>query len=111
MKIVRTLLVIVALLSIGGTQIIAQQPVTPPVAKKIPKATTTNGDTLIDNYFWLREKTSPEVIGYLEAENAYTDALMKPTEPFQAKLYDEMLARIKKTDVNVPYRHGDYFYY
>jgi oligopeptidase B len=107
----RRLLFIVALISPGGNQIIAQQPVTPPVAKKVPKTTTINGDTLVDNYFWLREKTSPEVIGYLEAENAYTDALMKPTEPFQAKLYDEMLARIKQTDVNVPYRQGDYFYY
>jgi oligopeptidase B len=109
----RSLLVVIALISIGGTQIIAQELATPtpPIAKKVPKTTSINGDTLVDNYFWLREKTSPEVISYLEAENAYADALMKPTQELQTKLYDEMLARIKQTDTNVPYRQGDYFYY
>ena len=65
----------------------------------------------MDDYFWLREKTNPEVAAYLEAENAYTDAVMKPTEPLQEALYREMLARIKETDVAVPYREGGYFYY
>jgi oligopeptidase B len=113
MKSSRNFLVVVALISLGGIQIIAQETaiVTPPVAKKVPKTTTINGDTLVDNYYWLREKSSPEVISYLEAENAYADAQMKPTEALQAKLYDEMLSRIKQTDVNVPYRLGDYFYY
>ena len=66
---------------------------------------------MVDNYFWLRDKPNPEVRAYLEAENAYTDAVMKPTEAFQKKLYDEMLGRIKETDVEVPYKEGDYFYY
>ena len=83
----------------------------PPVAKKIPHVTEINGHKLTDNYFWLREKTNPEVRAYLEAENAYTDAVMKPTEPFQKRLYDEMLSRVKETDVEVPYKEGDYFYY
>src|SRR5580765_2142335 len=83
----------------------------PPVAKKIPHVTDINGHKLTDNYFWMREKTNPDVRAYLEAENAYTDAVMKPTEPFQKKLYDEMLSRVKETDVEVPYREGDYFYY
>ena len=83
----------------------------PPVAKKVPHVTQINGRTLTDNYFWLRDKPNPEVRAYLEAENAYTDAVMKPTEPFQKKLYDEMLSRVKETDVEVPYREGDYFYY
>ena len=83
----------------------------PPVAKKIPKITEINGHTLVDNYFWLRDKSNPEVKTYLEAENAYTNALMKPTEALQKKLYDEMLGRIKETDVEVPYKYGDYFYY
>ena len=83
----------------------------PPVAKKIPHVTEINGHKLVDNYFWLREKTNPEVRSYLEAENAYTDAVMKPTEGFQKKLYDEMLGRVKETDVEVPYKEGDYFYY
>src|ERR1051326_160332 len=84
---------------------------TPPVAKKIPKVTEINGHRLIDNYFWLREKQNPEVKAYLESENAYTDAVMKPTEPLQKTLYDEMLGRIKETDVEVPYKEGGYFYY
>jgi oligopeptidase B len=66
---------------------------------------------MVDNYFWLRDKKNPEVKAYLEAENAYTDAVMKPTEGLQKKLYDEMLSRIKETDIEVPYKEGDYFYY
>jgi oligopeptidase B len=83
----------------------------PPVAKKEPKVTKINGQKLVDNYFWLRDKKNPDVKAYLDAENAYTDAVMKPTEPLQKKLYDEMLSRIKETDVEVPYKEGDYFYY
>ena len=83
----------------------------PPVAKKVPKVTDINGQKLVDNYFWLRDKKNPDVKAYLDAENAYTDAVMKPTEPLQKKLYDELLRRIKETDVDVPYKYGDYFYY
>jgi oligopeptidase B len=83
----------------------------PPTTEKKPKVTEINGDKLVDNYFWLREKSNPAVISHLEAENAYTDATMKPTEPLQAKLYNEILSHIKQTDENVPYRWGDYFYY
>jgi oligopeptidase B len=83
----------------------------PPVAKKVPKVTEVNGHKLVDNYFWLRDKKNPEVKAYLEAENAYTDMVMKPTEALQKKLYDEMLSRIKETDVEVPYKEGGYFYY
>src|SRR5436853_5938871 len=83
----------------------------PPVTEKKPKVTEVNGDRLMDNYFWLREKTNAAVIAHLEAENAYTDAMMKPTEALQTKLYNEILSHIKQTDVNVPYRQGDYFYY
>ena len=66
---------------------------------------------MIDNYFWLRDRKDPDTIAYLEAENVYTDAVMKSTEAFQKKLYDEMLSRIKETDVEVPYKEGEYFYY
>ena len=83
----------------------------PPVAKKVPKTTEINGRELVDNYFWLRDKQNPEVAAYLQAENAYTDAVMKPTEGLQTKLYDEMLSHIKETDVEVPYKEGNYFYY
>jgi oligopeptidase B len=83
----------------------------PPVAKKVPQTSTIHGDTRVDNYYWLRQKTSPEVRAYLEAENAYTAAVMKPTEPLQAKLYSEMLGRVKQTDLDVPYRLGGWWYY
>jgi len=83
----------------------------PPKANVAPHVTEINGHKMVDNYAWLREKTNPEVRAYLEKENAYTDSIMKPTEPFQKKLYDEMLSRIKETDVEVPYKEGEYFYY
>jgi oligopeptidase B len=83
----------------------------PPVAKKEPKITEINGRKLVDNYYWLRDKKNPDVKAYLQAENVYTDAVMKPTEPLQKKLYEEMLSRIKETDVEVPYKEGGYFYY
>src|SRR3984893_16087812 len=83
----------------------------PPVAKKAPKITVLHGDTLQDDYFWLREKDNPEVLAYLREENAYTGELMKPTEAFQDALYQEMLARIKEDDSSVPYRRGGHFYY
>jgi oligopeptidase B len=83
----------------------------PPVAKKIPKVTEINGIKLVDDYYWLRDKQNPDVRAYLEAENVYTNAVMKPTLPLQKKLYDEMLSRIKETDIGVPYKEGDYFYY
>ena len=83
----------------------------PPVTEKKPKVTEINGDKLVDNYFWLREKTNPAVMAHLEAENAYTDSVMKPTAALQEKLYNEILSHIKQTDNTVPYRWGDYFYY
>ena len=86
-------------------------PPAPPVAKKSPKTTEIHGYKLVDDYFWLREKKDPEVKVYLDAENAYADAVMRPTEPLQKRLYDELLSRIKETDVDVPYKDGDYFYY
>jgi oligopeptidase B len=83
----------------------------PPPTEKKPKITEINGDRLVDNYFWLREKTNPEVIAHLEAENAYASAVMKPTEALQDTLYKEILSHIKQTDANVPYRWGQWFYY
>ena len=83
----------------------------PPMAEKKPKTTNIHGVTLVDDYFWLREKTNPAVMSHLKAEDAYTDTVMKPTAPLQEKLYNEMLSHIKQTDKNVPYRWGNYFYY
>jgi len=83
----------------------------PPTTEKKPKVTEINGDSMVDNYFWLREKTNQAVIAHLEAENAYSSAVMKPTEALQDKLYNEILSHIKQTDQTVPYRWDDYFYY
>jgi oligopeptidase B len=90
--------------------ILAAQP-KPPATEKKPHVTKIHGDTLVDNYFWLREKSNPDVIAHLEAENAYTASMMTGTEALQQKLYDEMLGHVKQTDVNVPYRIGEYYYY
>jgi len=83
----------------------------PPVAKKVAHETKIHGYTLKDDYFWLREKKNPEVIKYMEDENAYTEEVMKPTKQFQEALYNEMLGHIKQTDLSVPSRIGDYYYY
>ncbi len=83
----------------------------PPIAEKIPKVDTSFGDVRVDDYFWLRDKNNPEVIKYLEAENKYTEAVMKSTEKLQEKLYKEMLSRIKETDFSVQEKVDDYYYY
>jgi oligopeptidase B len=89
----------------------SDSPLVPPVAAKHPKSDTIHGDARQDDYFWLREKEKPEVTAYLEAENAYTDNIMAHTKAFQNDLYDEMLARIKETDLSVPYLDRGYYYY
>jgi len=86
-------------------------PPKPPMAEKKTKTTKIHGETLVDDYFWLREKSNPAVISYLESENAHTEAVMKPSAAFQEKLYKEMVGHIKETDSSVPYRWGNYFYY
>ncbi|MDP8965465.1 MAG: S9 family peptidase [Cyanobacteriota bacterium] len=88
-----------------------QAPLTPPVAEKHPQVLVVHGDERIDDYFWMRDSNDPKVIAYLEAENAYTDAMMQHTQGLQTTLYREMLARIQETDLSVPYRKDDYYYY
>jgi oligopeptidase B len=83
----------------------------PPLARREPVEHLLHGDRRIDHYAWLREKESSEVIAYLNAENAYTDAVLRHTEPFQEKLYQEMLGRIQQTDFSVPYRLRGYLYF
>jgi oligopeptidase B len=81
------------------------------MTEKKPKTTNIHGVTLVDNYFWLREKTNPAVMAHLQVENDYADAMMKHTVGLQEKLYNEMLSHIKQTDDSVPYKWGDYYYY
>jgi oligopeptidase B len=84
---------------------------TPPAAKKVARADTVLGYERIDDYYWLRERSNPEVLDYLKAENAYTEAVMKHTGALQKKLYEEMVGRIKEEDATVPVRLDDYYYY
>lgn len=83
----------------------------PPAAKPVPHKTELHGDVRVDDYFWLKDKKDPEVIKYLDAENAYTAAVLKPTEPLQEALYKEFLGRIQQTDVDVPVKEKGYWYY
>ncbi len=83
----------------------------PPHAKKIPHDVTVHNDLRIDNYFWLRDRNNPDVIDYLEKENAYTEAMMKSTVGLQEKIYQEMKSRIKETDLSVPVKIDQFYYY
>ncbi len=83
----------------------------PPVAKKVPVERKIHGDALVDNYRWLQDKKSAEVIAYLNAENAYTQAMTKHLKDFEERLYQETLARIKQTDLSVPVPERGYVYY
>src|SRR3954452_3736675 len=83
----------------------------PPVAPQIEHQEIWHGSTVSDDYFWLREKSNPKVIHYLQAENAYTAAMTATLQPFADELYREMLGRIKQTDLSVPVRRGDHLYY
>ena len=83
----------------------------PPKAGIAPKELTLHGHTRVDNYYWLNEREDPKVLEYLKAENAYTEAMMKPIAAFENKLYDEIVGRIKQTDLSVPYRSDGYYYY
>lgn len=95
---------------------------TPPIAEKQEELIITHGDTIVDNYFWMRlsdeekeaenpsEKTQ-KVLDYLNAENSYLDEVMKPTEQLQGALYDEIVGRIKQDDESVPVTKNGYSYY
>jgi oligopeptidase B len=106
---------------IGNTVIVAQpskngpaEPMKPPVAKKEPKVLKIHGYEVTDNYAWMRDRNKdkdPAIIEHLKAENAYTDSFMGKHQPFADALYKEMLGRIKQTDLSVPQKMGDYWYF
>jgi oligopeptidase B len=106
----------VAALCTPAIALVAQAPPPPlaaPIARITPRVDTTLGDVRTDNYFWIRDdaRKNPDVIAYLDAENRYTESVMKPLEPLVEKLYQEMKGRIKETDLSVPERIGNYYYY
>ena len=82
----------------------------PPIAARKPVEHRIHGDLRVDEYGYLREKENPEVIRYLEAENAYIGTVLKPTEALQESLFQEMLSRILQTDLTVPYLLRGYLY-
>ena len=103
-------IIVLVLLAMTGCKP-QRQTATPPNAAVKPVKLEKHGDVREDNYFWLKERENPEVIAYLEAENAYTDTMMSHTEGFQEELFEEIKGRIKQTDLSVPYKRDDYYYY
>ncbi len=107
----KNLFLSIALFSVVLSACTYNQKIVPPIAKKMPKELTIHGDTRIDNYYWMNDRDNPEVIAHLEAENAYTDAVMKHTQPLQEKLFEEIKSKIKQDDESVPYKDNGYYYY
>jgi len=89
----------------------AQEQVGAPSPEKRPVRLELHDDVRIDNYYWLNERDNPDVIAYLDAENAYADRIMAPTQGLQEVLFDEIKSRAKQDDQSAPYRRGDYYYY
>jgi oligopeptidase B len=83
----------------------------PPIAKRVDARREHHGDVFVDPYEWLRDKSNPDVVAYLEAENAYTDEQTAHLAPLRQKIFDEIKARTKETDLSVPTRRGDWWYY
>lgn len=85
---------------------------TPPKAEKRPYPMTMHGDTRVDDYYWLRddERSDPQVLAYLQAENAYTDAMLQPQQALREALYQEMVARIPQQEHSAPYVRNGYRY-
>jgi oligopeptidase B len=98
--------------SIGcGKATTPSEEIKPPVAKIVPMELTAHGHTRIDNYYWLNQRENPEVLAYLDAENAYKKAAMAHTDNFQETLFQEIVGRIKKTDMSVPSKDQGYYRY
>jgi oligopeptidase B len=112
MRSLRILFVSVAILlaALSAHSLLAQPP-RPPVAEIKPVDLKEHGKVRVDNYFWLRERDNPKVLDYLQAENAYTDAVMAESKPLEEKLYRETIARIKQDDSTVPYLDNGYEYW
>src|SRR5919197_3103265 len=81
------------------------------MVKRNPARLEKHGDVRVDDYYWLRERDNPEVIAYLNAENEHAEKAMAHTKGLEEKLFEEIKARFKQTDMSVPYRRDDFFYY
>ncbi|MXX61440.1 MAG: S9 family peptidase [Holophagales bacterium] len=102
---------LLAALAVTSCAAPAAGPGVPPRAEARPHELETHGDVRVDEYYWLRERENPEVIAYLEAENAYVDAALAHTEGLQESVFAEIRSRVVEDDASVPYRDGDYWYY
>jgi oligopeptidase B len=111
MRIATIVTVAVLCLAAAGIQTGVADDLAPPVAKVEPVRLEKHNDVRIDNYYWLNERDNPDVVAYLEAENAYTDAVMAHTRDLQEVLFEEIKGRIKQNDESVPYKLDDYYYY
>src|ERR1700734_2321392 len=100
MSVVRGSLISFALTALFSAFSLAGQTPQPPRAPVIEHREMRYGTTVVDNYFWLREKSNPEVIKYLQQENAYTEAMTRRVKPFEGALYSEMLSNVKQTDLS-----------
>ena len=94
-----------------GSAASATPPTTPPIADRVPVERTHHGDTLVDDYEWLRDKENPAVVAHLEAENAWTDSRVEHLGPLRERLFGEIRSRTKETDLSVPTREGGWWYY
>ncbi len=103
-------LIIGAVLLIAGCHTQNQNLMEPPIARQIPHELTAHGHTRIDPYYWMNQRENPEVVGYLNAENDYTRAMLEPVKGLMDELFDEMTGRIKKDDETVPYLKNGYYY-
>ncbi|MBM9462675.1 S9 family peptidase [Aeromicrobium sp. YIM 150415] len=93
-----------------GTPSVTQSSV-PPQAERRPTTRVHHGDSVVDEYEWLRDKEDPATLAYLEAENAYTEQQTAHLEPLRQRIFEEITARVQETDLSVPVRHGDWWYY
>lgn len=84
---------------------------TPPIAAKKPQQRIHHNDVHVDNYEWMRDKDNPEVIAHLDAENAYTDRRTTHLELLQEQIFEEIKGRTQETDLSVPVRRGEWWYY
>jgi oligopeptidase B len=85
--------------------------ISPPLAARRPVTVLRHGETFVDDFAWLRDKSDPMVTSHLDAENRWADAVLAPTAELQQQLYAEMLGRIKETDLSVPYLKDGWWYY
>jgi oligopeptidase B len=95
----------------SGVAVSPVTPTEPPRARPIPHCEERHDDIRIDEFYWLRQRENPEVMAYLEAENAWTAAAMAHTEPLQRQLYEELVGRLQQTDLSVPEQVDRWLYY